>query len=286
LGHAARGRVAPPPAGSPFKRGDLVVGIVRRPDPVPCQACAANEWDMCRNGQYTERGIKQRNGYGSEQFRVEPDFLIKLDPALGKLGVLLEPTSVVAKAWEQVGRIGDRNPFWKPQVVLVTGAGPVGLLAALLGSQRGYEVHVLDLVKDGVKPDLVRALGATYHCGDLGKLKPDIVIECTGAVPVVLDVMDCVAPNGVVCLAGVSESGHKVDFDVGGLNRKMVLENSVMFGSVNANRRHYRAAADALAKADKTWLARLITRRVQLSDWSKAIELQPDDIKVVIDFDA
>jgi threonine dehydrogenase-like Zn-dependent dehydrogenase len=98
--------------------------------------------------------------------------------------------------------------------------------------------------------------------------------------------MDCVAPNGVVCLAGVSESGHKVDFDVGGLNRKMVLENSVMFGSVNANRRHYRAAADALAKADKTWLARLITRRVQLSDWSKAIELQPDDIKVVIDFDA
>jgi len=259
---------------------------VRRPDPVPCQACAANEWDMCRNGQYTERGIKQRNGYGSEQFRVEPDFLIKLDPALGKLGVLLEPTSVVAKAWEQVGRIGDRNPFWKPQVVLVTGAGPVGLLAALLGSQRGYEVHVLDLVKDGVKPDLVRALGATYHCGDLGKLKPDIVIECTGAVPVVLDVMDCVAPNGVVCLAGVSESGHKVDFDVGGLNRKMVLENSVMFGSVNANRRHYRAAADALAKADKTWLARLITRRVQLSDWSKAIELQPDDIKVVIDFDA
>ena len=57
---------------------------------------------MCRNGQYTERGIKQRNGYGCEQFRVEPDFAIKVDPALGKLGVLLEPTSVVAKAWEQV----------------------------------------------------------------------------------------------------------------------------------------------------------------------------------------
>jgi len=286
IGHESLGRVEEAPAGSPFKRGDLVVGIVRRPDPVPCSACAANEWDMCRNGLYTERGIKQRNGYGSEQFRIEPDFLIKLDPSLGKLGVLLEPTSVVAKAWEQVGRIGDRNPFWKPQVVLVTGAGPVGLLAALLGSQRGYEIHVLDRVKDGLKPELVRALGATYHIGDIGKLKPDIVIECTGAVPVVLDVMDSVAPNGVVCLAGVSEAGHKVDFDVGGLNRKMVLENSVMFGSVNANRRHYRAAADALAKADKTWLARLITRRVKLSDWSKAIKLQPDDIKVVIDFDA
>jgi threonine dehydrogenase-like Zn-dependent dehydrogenase len=286
IGHESLGRVEQAPAGSPFKRGDLVVGIVRRPDPVPCSACAANEWDMCRNGQYTERGIKQRNGYGSEQFRVEPDFLIKLDPSLGKLGVLLEPTSVVAKAWEQIGRIGDRNPFWKPQVALITGAGPVGLLAALLGCQRGFEVHVLDRVKDGLKPDLVRALGATYHSGDLGTLKPDIVIECTGAVPVILDVIDRVAPDGIVCLAGVSAAGHKVNFDVGELNRKMVLENGVMFGSVNANRRHYRAAADALAKADKTWLARLITRRVQLGDWRNAIELQPDDIKVVIDFDA
>ena len=91
------------------RRGDLVVGIVRRPDPVPCPACAAGEWDMCRNGRYTERGIKQRNGYGSEHFRVEPEFLIKLDPSLGPLGVLLEPASVVAKAWEQVERIGARS---------------------------------------------------------------------------------------------------------------------------------------------------------------------------------
>ena len=123
-----------------FRRGDLVVGIVRRPDPVPCPACAAGEWDMCRNGQYTERGIKQRNGYGSEQFRVEHDFAIKLDPALDKLGVLLEPTSVVAKAWEQVERIGARGAAWQPRVALITGAGPVGLLAALIGTQRGFDV--------------------------------------------------------------------------------------------------------------------------------------------------
>ena len=112
------------PSGSGFAPGDLVVGIVRRPDPVPCPACAAGEWDMCRNGQYTERGIKQRNGYGSEQFRVEHDFLVKLDPALDKLGVLMEPTSIVAKAWEHVERIGARSPYWHPRVVLVTGAGP------------------------------------------------------------------------------------------------------------------------------------------------------------------
>jgi threonine dehydrogenase-like Zn-dependent dehydrogenase len=284
IGHESLGRVEDAPADCGVKRGDLVVGIVRRPDPVPCPACAAGEWDMCRNGLYTERGIKQRNGYGSEQFRVEPDFLIPVDLAFDKLGVLLEPASVVAKAWEHVMRIGARSAAWKPQVALVTGAGPVGLLAALLGAQRGLEMHVLDRVRDGAKPELARALGATYHAGDLGKLKPDIVIECTGAGSVVLDGIGRAAPDGVVCLAGVSSGGHKIKFDIGDLNRDMVLENHVVFGSINANRRHYRAAAAALAKADKDWLGRLITRRVPLDRWREAFEPRPDDIKVVVDF--
>jgi threonine dehydrogenase-like Zn-dependent dehydrogenase len=284
IGHESLGRVETAPAGSGFSPGDLVVGIVRRPDPVPCSACAAGEWDMCRNGQYTERGIKQRNGYGSEQFRLEHDFAIKLDPALDKLGVLLEPTSVVAKAWEQVERIGARGAYWRPRIALITGAGPVGLLAALLAKQRGFDVHVLDRVEVGAKPKLARDLGATYHAGDLGKLEPDIVIECTGAASVVLDVMSHNAPEGIVCLAGVSSGGHKLQFDIGALNRSMVLENDVVFGSVNANRRHYRAAADALAKADKAWLSRLITRRVPIDRWHEAFELRADDVKTVLDF--
>ncbi len=116
----------------------------------------------------------------------------------------------------------------------------------------------------------MRDLGATYHCGDLGALEPDIVIECTGAGSVVLEVMRRNAPEGIVCLTGVSSGGHKLSFDVGDLNRSMVLENDLVFGSVNANRRHYRAAAEALAKADKAWLARVITRRVPLERWQEA----------------
>ena len=74
LGHESLGRVEQAPAGGPLAPGDLVVGIVRRPDPVPCLACAAGEWDMCRNGLYTERGIKERDGYCAERFRSEPDY--------------------------------------------------------------------------------------------------------------------------------------------------------------------------------------------------------------------
>ena len=191
---------------------------------------------------------------------------------------------MVAKAWEQVMRIGARGAAWQPRVALVTGAGPVGLLAAMIGSQLGYELHILDRATDGPKPDLVRTLGATYHSGSLGSLEPDVVIECTGAASVILDVMTRSGATGIVCLAGVSSGGHKLQFDVGELNRDMVLENNVVFGSVNANRRHYRAAAEALAKADKDWLGRLITRRVPLASWHDAFEQRDDDIKVVVDF--
>ena len=104
IGHESLGRVEDAPAGSGLKPGDLVVGIVRRPDPVPCPACAAGEWDMCRNGRYTERGIKARNGYGSQHFRVEPEFTVKLDPRFGELGVLMEPTSVVANWQAELAR--------------------------------------------------------------------------------------------------------------------------------------------------------------------------------------
>ena len=156
LGHESLGRVREAPEDSGLSAGDLVVGIVRRPDPVPCACCARGEWDFCRNGRYTERGIKEMHGYGSERWRVEPEFAVRLDPALEDVGVLLEPTSVVAKAWEQIERIGGRACF-DARRVLVTGAGPIGLLAALLAVQRGYEVHVLDRVTDGPKPGARRA---------------------------------------------------------------------------------------------------------------------------------
>jgi threonine dehydrogenase-like Zn-dependent dehydrogenase len=284
LGHESLGRVLEAPEGAPVAAGDLVVGIVRRPDPVPCTNCAVGEWDFCRNGQYTERGIKQRDGYCSERYRIEPDFVIKLDPSLGRCGVLLEPTSVVAKAWEQVDRIGGRA-HWEPERAVITGAGPIGLLAALIAVQRGLEVHVLDQVTSGLKPDLVAALGATYHTGPVEEAcaAPDVVIECTGVSSLVFDAMEHMGPNGVLCLTGVSSGGHSIEVDAGLLNRSLVLANQSIVGSVNANRRHYEAAAAALARADRGWLERVVSRTVPLDHFGDALTRQPDDVKVVIE---
>ncbi|MFC8394031.1 glucose 1-dehydrogenase [Streptomyces sp. NPDC057238] len=286
LGHESLGRVRQAPPGSGFSAGDLVAGVVRRPDPEPCGACARGEFDMCRNGRYTERGIKEIDGYGAQAWCVEADYAVKLDPRLERVGVLMEPATVVAKAWEQVERVGGRSWF-EPRRVLVTGAGPIGLLAALLGAQRGLEVHVLDRVTEGLKPALVRELGATYHAEDaervVSAVRPDVVIEATGANEPVLASLTGTAHYGVVCLTGVSPAGRRTTVDAGSLNREIVLQNDAVVGSVNANLRHYRQAADALAKADPPWLERLITRRVPLERAKEAFAPRPDDVKVVIE---
>ncbi len=286
LGHESLGTVEAAPADCGLARDDLVVGIVRRPDPEPCVACAAGEWDMCRNGRYTERGIKERHGYGAERFRIEPEFAVKIDPKLDILGVLLEPASILAKAWDHVEGIGRRARVWQPHSVLITGAGPIGLLAALMGKQRGLEVHVFDRNKGGPKEAIVRDLGGTYHsdASSLGRLAPDVVMECTGAPAIIRDCLGATAAAGIVCLTGVSEPAKTFDLDIGGLNRTIVLANDVVFGTVNANRLHYEMAAQALARADKGWLERLITRRVPVERWSEALEHRRGDIKVVIDF--
>ena len=245
------GEVISAPPGSRFAAGDRIVGIVRRPDPVPCPACAAGEWDMCRNGRYTERGIKGLHGFGSERFRIEPSFAVKVDPALGELGVLLEPASIVAKAWDHIERIGRRFHSWEPRRLLVTGAGPIGLLAALMGKQRDYDVHVLDRATDGPKPELVRDLGAHYHAGpidDIIDLAPDVVIECTGAPAVIGGILGRSAPSGIVCLAGIGGRATRRRSTSAGSTARWCSNNDVVFGTVNANRRHYEMAAAALGQ--------------------------------------
>ena len=171
LGHESLGRVVDPGPGSGLQAGDLIVGIVRRPDPVPCPNCAVGEWDMCRNGQYTERGIKQIDGFMSERWRIEPGYFTKLDPSLG-----------------------------------------------------------------------------------------------------------------VVCLTGVGSGGAPSGLSTADVAKEVVLQNNVVLGSVNANRRHFYRAAEELARADRAWLARLISRQVPPQNIADALRRGPDDIKVVVDF--
>jgi threonine dehydrogenase-like Zn-dependent dehydrogenase len=283
LGHESLGRVLEAPPGSGFESGDLIAGIVRRPDPEPCPACARGDWDFCRNGRYTERGIKEADGYGAERWRVDPYFAVKVPPELGRLGVLTEPASVLTKAWDQVDRIGARSWF-EPEHVLVTGAGPIGLLAALIAAQRGHFVHVLDRATDGPKPQLVKDLGGQYLT-DLTDLRvvPDVVVEATGSGQVVLECAALLGPAGVLCLTGISAATKSIEAALDPLTRRLVVTNAAIVGSVSAGKRHYAEAIDVLTAADRPWLERLITRTVPLSRWPEALSKDVTEIKVVVD---
>src|SRR3954453_9442867 len=274
LGHENFGQVVEAPAGGDLAVGDHVVCVVRRPDPVPCAACAAGEFDMCSNGQYTERGIKGRHGFMSEYFTEIPEYLVKLPNELEPIGVLIEPLTVVEKGILQAIEIQKRL-VWELKEAVVTGAGPIGLMATFLLRSMGIDVWTVDIVeRTSNRAKMVEVCGATYVKGDETSLLQlsqelgdhiDLIVEATAVPQIVFESMDAVGPNGVVALTGVSAGSRKLEVAGAHLNFEMVLMNKVVFGSVNANKRYYASAVTDLGKFEDLWpglCEQLITRRV------------------------
>ncbi|MGN6176307.1 MAG: zinc-binding dehydrogenase, partial [Streptosporangiaceae bacterium] len=136
------------------------------------------------------------------------------------------------------------------------------------------------------KPGLVRQLGASYHTGTIAGLglQPDIVVECTGVVQLVRQAMENVSPGGIICLTGVGSPTAPDNVSAAALATDVVLKNIAVFGSVNANRRHYYRAAKVLAAADRSWLEQLVTRRVRPDQAGEELQRTTEDIKVVMEF--
>jgi len=295
IGHESLGRVESVTDGvQDLAPGDWVVAMVRRPDPVPCRNCAAGEWDMCLNGLYTERGIKGLHGFLAEYYVEQPHYVVKLPQEVASVGVLLEPLTIAEKALDQIKRIQSRL-LWKPDRAVVLGAGPVGLLAALVLRLQDLEVHVYDRAERGLKSELVEAMGARYIWAQKQRLGHDlvseigpidIIFEATGFSPLAFDAIDTVAPNGIVCLSGVSGGGRRLQVSADHLNLELVLGNRVVFGTVNANRRHFESGAQHLKEIEVRWpvlLSRIITTRVPIAQFAEGVLRGPNDVKKVVE---
>lgn len=292
-GHESLGRVVEGPAGT-LAPGTLVVAIVRRPDPEPCINCASGEWDMCQNGRYTERGIKGAHGFLAERYVEDPRYLVVLPEPLARVGMLLEPLSIVEKALEQIKRIQTRL-VWAPRRALVLGAGTIGTFAALLLRLEGFDVHLYSRGDGGRGREVAEAAGAAFLSADARKLGPgleqevgplDIVIEATGYSPLAFEAMDLVGPDGVLCLTGVSAGTRMLTVDASHLNLEMVLANKLVFGTVNANRRHFESGVLHLRSIEARWpglLETMITRRIPLAAFGPDALDHPGDLKVVVD---
>jgi threonine dehydrogenase-like Zn-dependent dehydrogenase len=296
LGHENLGVVERTPDGSALRSGDLVVSTVRRPCPERCRSCTDSQQDMCLTGHYLERGIKGLHGFMCDRYAESPRYLVHVPADLRSVAVLIEPLSFIEKGVEQALRIQQRL-VWEPRTALVLGAGPIGLLAGLLLMLRGLEVTLASRgAADSASARLAEDAGMRYistrttPVEDLGKTlgNLDVVFESTGAAGVVMPAITALGLDGVCILASVTPGEAKSEFDVAAWNRSMVLGNRVVFGTVNAGRRHFEAGVRDLATARTRlpgWLERIITRRVPPEDARQAFERGPSDIKSVLRFD-
>lgn len=275
--------------------GDLVVAMVRRPCPHrECRPCRAGRSDFCITGDFTERGIKQADGFLTDYVLDNEEFLVKVPKSLADVAVLVEPLTVISKATTQARAILNRVPY-EPglQRGLVLGAGPVGLLGAMSLVANGYETVVYSREPEGgPKGSLVQSLGASYISAASQSVENlaqktgefDFVLEAVGFAPVMMSATRSLAANGVVALTGIPAEGSSMQINVGRFLRDMVLRNQVVFGTVNAGRRNYLGAIQLLEQFMTLFpdsVRKLITRRRPLGDAS-AMLIHGDGIKNVV----
>lgn len=293
LGHESLLRIVEAGDGvSDLEKGQLAIAIVRRPCDALCRACAAGRWDLCETGQYRERGIRGLDGFMRDFVVDDANFVVPVPEALRSVGVLLEPLTIVEKAVDEA--MGARPALIPSRTALVTGAGPVGLLAALLLIARGLEVWVLDRQPtDSPKGALVMEAGGRYIDDTntpleraVGRTRFDVAVEASGFAPLLIRAVNLLERNGALVLTGVTGGHHDVSLDVNVLNTNLVLENEHILGSVNASRKHYEAAVRDLSLWQRRFgklPERLVTGRFPLERFRDALDKNPGTIKSVIE---
>jgi len=296
LGHECLGEIVR--TGSrvkTLKPGDLVVATVRRPD--DCLNCLAGEYDMCLKGNYRERGIKGANGFLSDYYAEEEEFLVKVPQELEELAILLEPVSVAEKAVRTAFEVQDRMK-WEPKIAMITGTGILGLITAVILKLRGLDVICVDRSDGEYKEKLFSELGVTHinsrkiNLHDIptrvGK-QVDMIFEMTGNSSVALHAIMVAGTNGVVVLASITGGDKSIMICSDCFNQGLVLGNKTVVGTVNAHRKDFEQGICDLLAAEKRWpglVAKLITARYPPERIIEAVSAMDENIKVLIEFEA
>jgi threonine dehydrogenase-like Zn-dependent dehydrogenase len=222
-------------------------------------------------------------------------YLVRVPRSLAEVGVLIEPLTVSAKAAVDLDAILRRYP-WEPLGLraLVLGAGPIGLLSAMMLVARNATTFVYSReAADGARADLARSFGAEYiSAGDtpLSDLPArvggaDIIFEAVGTARVAFGALAALAPNGVFILSGFPSPRGPIEIDLDNIMRDIVLKNQVLFGTVNASRGAFEAAVRQLEQFMGLFpraLRGLITHRAKLEDVPELLR-RPSGIKQVVE---
>jgi threonine dehydrogenase-like Zn-dependent dehydrogenase len=284
--------------------GDFAVFTVRR-GCGECVACLNNRSDMCYSGNYTERGIKEADGYQAEFVVDREQYVVKVPESISDIGVLTEPMSVAAKAIDeamiiQAARLKDfDNPadWFKGKKTLVAGIGPIGLMAAFALRLKGAEVLGLDIVDEqSLRPQVLESIGGKYVNGNIVSVtdiddkigQVDFAFEATGIAKLQFQIIDTLGVNAIYIATGIPAGERPLTIHGAALMQQLVLKNQIVVGSVNASIHHYRQAVDYLTESKKLWpdeIKKVITHRFPFNEFMRAFDHHPtDEIKAVIDW--
>jgi threonine dehydrogenase-like Zn-dependent dehydrogenase len=297
-GHESFGRVLEVGANvRDLEPGDYVVATVRRPGDSIYDRIGLS--DMTTDETYREHGINLLHGYLTERYVDDAEFIVGMPAVLSKVGVLLEPMSIVEKGIGQAYEIQRRLKVWRPARAAVVGAGTLGLLATLLLRLRGLDVTTLARTEPPtLNSELVEALGGCYLSTREVPLVEaaqrhgpfDVVFEATGASIVAFEAMEALGKNGVLVLTGISGGDREIEVPGDRILLGFVLGNKVAVGSVNANRSYFEGGVRDMALAEARypgWLGRLLTHPVRgLEGYAEMIRLLNEEksaIKVFVE---
>lgn len=271
LGHEALGQVVETGEGvTGLERGDWVVPMIRRSCQPPCASCARGRRDLCLTSGVRERGIFGMHGYLTEYAVDAAGDVMRIPRELTDRAVLIEPLSVVEKAVATALRMHAGEP----RSALVFGAGPIGLLAALVLRERGLDPAVCSLEPpDHPRARLARDAGFEYS--NRPGRQADIAIEAAGAPDAALAAIGSLAPLGVCVVLGASTARGEFAF------LDLIVGNRTVTGSVNASPEAFARAVEDLARFDPRIVSRMVQRMPFDTFESSILGPSPDVPKLV-----
>ncbi|TDT99777.1 L-idonate 5-dehydrogenase [Azorhizobium sp. AG788] len=213
LGHEVSGEVAAVgPCVETLKPGDRVAVDPSRPC-LTCDYCRMGRSNLCRNMRFFGSAAIYPHVQGafSETFIARADQCVKVPDSMSmRVAACAEPLAVSVHACRRGGEIAGRK-------VLIAGAGPIGILSALVMRRMGAaEIAITDLVEAPLAIAREAGVDETICVGtDPEKLTRyeadkgyfDIALEATGSPQALASLFKVVRPGGRVIQVGMMPPG-------------------------------------------------------------------------------
>ncbi|MBO8160501.1 MAG: L-threonine 3-dehydrogenase [Thermosipho sp. (in: Bacteria)] len=282
VGHEMAGEVvAIGEAVTQVKVGDLVSAETH----IPCEHCSqckTGKMHVCKNLEIL--GV-DRNGVFAEYAVIPETVLWKFSPEIPlDYASVMEPFGNAIHTALVTDLTGKK--------VLITGAGPIGLMAIQVAKAAGASLVITsevdpsriemakqngaDVVINPIEQDLVKTVYSITNDG------VDILLEMSGNKKALEDGLKSVTMGGIVSLLGIF--GGSIDINLDSL---VTMRGITMYGITGRKMFDTWKVADELLKSKKVDLSKVVTHIIPFENWEKGFELMLNKQcgKVVLNLD-